>query len=341
MAKRGAHTDADNGAASAADADREGVSGGVQGSPGARLRALWRQWAESRGEAEAAKRGIAATLAVPGVPDPLVARLAEQAGFSALYVSGAATSNQGLGLPDLGLATATEMAEWAGRIARTVAVPVIADADTGYGNALNAWRTVTLFERAGVAGIHLEDQTFPKRCGHVAGKRLIERAEMEGRIRAACRARADSGFVIIARTDARAVEGLDGAIERGVAYLEAGADAVFPEALESEEELATYAERLSGTVLVANCTEFGKTPIIPSRRFAELGYAMVLFPVSALRVMLGAAREFLRGLRESGTQKEFLQKMLTRAELYDLLEYQRFTEMEKAFLPEGGVAPLE
>lgn len=167
-------------------------------------------------------------LVVPGVPDALVARIAEEAGFRCLYVSGAATANGTLGLPDIGLVTATEMADWAGRIARAVEVPVIADADTGYGNAINVMRTVGLFERAGLAGMHLEDQVFPKRCGHVAGKRVIPVEEMVGKIRAACRARSDPGFVIIARTDARDVEGLEAAISRGKAYLDAGADASSP-----------------------------------------------------------------------------------------------------------------
>lgn len=277
---------------------------------------------------------------VPGVPDALVARLAEEAGFRCLYVSGAATANSALGVPDIGLVTATEMADWAGHIARAVEAPVLADADTGYGNAVNVMRTVDLFERAGLAGLHLEDQVFPKRCGHVAGKGVIPVEEMAGKIRAACRARSDPGFVIIARIDARDVEGLDAAISRGKAYLDAGADALFPEALRSEEEFAAFADALAGAVLMANLTEFGKTPVLPAATLARLGYRLVLYPLSTLRVMLKAARDFLLHLRAAGSQAAYLDRMLTRAELYGLVRYARFTAWEQAFLPEGGVAPL-
>lgn len=294
-------------------------------SPGSRLRAAWRE----------------GCLVVPGVPDALVARMAEEAGFRCLYVSGAATANGTLGLPDIGLVTATEMADWAGRIARAVEVPVIADADTGYGNAINVMRTVDLFERAGLAGMHLEDQVFPKRCGHVAGKRVIPVEEMVGKIRAACRARSDPGFVIIARTDARDVEGLEAAISRGKAYLDAGADALFPEALRSEEEFARFADAFPGAVLMANVTEFGKTPLLPATVLERLGYRLVLYPLSALRVMLKAAREFLVHLRATGSQAAYLDRMLTRAELYELVRYARFTGWEREFLPEGGVDPLD
>lgn len=304
-------------------------------------------------------------MVIPGAPDPLVARLAESVGFEALYVSGAVTSSSGLGLPDIGLATMTEMVQAAERVATSVRLPVIADADTGYGNAVNVMRTVTAFERAGLGGIHLEDQEMPKRCGHVEGKAVIGVEEMVGKIRAAVAARLDPAFLIIARTDARAVTGFDDAVARGRAYLEAGADAVFPEALASRDEFTRYAEELSARTrrrlptaagaanppttghsdrgplcLLANMTEFGRTPIIPAAEFGRMGYSMVIYPVTVLRYVLGAAREILTGLRSSGSQEAFIPRMMTRAELYALLGYDRYTEWEKGFAPGGGTKPL-
>lgn len=312
-----------------------------------------------------ARVGQEGALVIPGAPDPLVARLAESVGFEALYVSGAATSAAWLGLPDIGLATMTEMVGAAEQIASAVRLPTIADADTGYGNAVNVMRTVIAFERASLAGIHLEDQEMPKRCGHVKGKVVITVDEMVGKIRAAVAARRDPAFLIIARTDARSVTGFDDAVARGQAYLEAGADAVFPEALTSAEEFARYARELSNQTgrplpapasaaaapvpggagrdtlcLLANMTEFGRTPIIPAPDFGRMGYSMVVYPVTALRVMLGAARELLAALKSSGSQEALIPRMLTRAELYDLLGYDGYTEWEERFVPGGGTKPL-
>lgn len=288
------------------------------------------------------RQAIAAgKLIVPGVPDPLTGLLARQVGFEVIYHSGGSTSTHSFGLPDIGLVTATEMIEQARRIAEATELPVISDADTGYGNALNVIRTVRDFERAGIAGIHIEDQTFPKRCGHVRGKRVIPIDEMVLKIRAACEARRDPDFVIIARIDARAVEGFEATVERGKAYVEAGADVIFPEALTSEEEFREFARRVDAPALLANMTDFGVTPYLPAERLWQLGYQIVLFPVSVLRIQLGAARRFLQELKATGTQVHSLDAMLTRAELYDLVGYDRYTELENRYLPEGGVAPID
>lgn len=268
---------------------------------------------------------------VPGVFDALSARLAERAGFEAVYMSGAGTVNALASLPDVGLLSITEMALNARYIANAVRVPVFADADTGYGNALNVMRTVREYEQAGLGGLHIEDQVSPKRCGHVAGKECVSAEEMVGKVRAAVAARTDPDFVIIARTDARAPLGFDEAVRRGQAYAEAGADVIFPEALQTREELADYAREVR-TPLLANMTEFGKTPYLKARDFEELGYRIIIFPASAMRVALKAMQAFYADLKRDGTQAAWLDRMMTRAELYDLIEYARYTENERKFL---------
>jgi len=222
------------------------------------------------------------TIVAPGAFDPLAARLVEEAGFPAVYMTGFGTSAALIGRPDVGLLTMTEMADNAGRIAACVDIPVIADADTGYGNPLNVIRTVGAYEAAGVAGIHIEDQVAPKKCGHMEGKQVIPAAEMAEKIRAAAAARARPEFVIIARTDARAVEGLAGALERGRRYREAGADALFIEAVTSEAEAEAVARAFPGVPLLFNWAEGGKTPPIGLGRLTELGYRIVIFPISTL-----------------------------------------------------------
>jgi methylisocitrate lyase len=259
----------------------------------------------------------------------LVARMAERLGFEAVYLSGAALS-AATGVPDVGLITLTEFVDEARRLTQACSLPVVCDADTGFGEALNVERTVRLFENAGVAGIHLEDQEMPKRCGHLTGKSLVSAEQMAAKIRAATAARRDPGFVIIARTDARSVGGLDEAVRRARLYLQAGADAIFPEALENAEEFAGFARAVSAPLL-ANNTEFGRSPNLDVAEFGRLGYTMVLFPVTAFRSALKAAQETLLDLRSLGHQRQRLPQMLTRAELYDLLDYSGYEQRDRAY----------
>ena len=260
------------------------------------------------------------TVVMPGAFNALTARAIERAGFEAAYLSGAALANGALGVPDIGLTTLSEAAWHAARCCSVTSIPIISDADTGFGGPENAARCVQEFERAGLAGLHLEDQEFPKRCGHLSGKKLVPVEEFVEKIRAAVEARRDPGFVIIARTDARGVAGYDEAVRRAEAYLAAGADAIFPEALASEGEFARFARDVKAPLL-ANMTEFGRTPYIPVQRFAELGYAMVIFPVTLMRCAMKAVTDVLSELKRTGTQKHLLDRMQTRAELYDLLDY--------------------
>src|SRR5262249_13617936 len=225
-----------------------------------------------------------------------------QAGFPACYMTGAGTVAALLGMPDVGLITLTEMVMNARYIVRAVSIPLVCDADTGYGNAINVMRTVREYEAAGVAGIHLEDQIFPKKCGHMEGKALVPQEEMIGKIRAACEAREDPDFVIIARTDSRAVEGVEGAIRRARAYAEAGADVLFPEAPQSREELARFAAEIPGPLL-ANMTEFGKTPLVPAAELERMGYRLVIYPASALRVAHRALDELFAQIKRTASQQ--------------------------------------
>ena len=243
------------------------------------------------------------TIVAPGAFDPLAARLVEEAGFPAVYMTGFGTSAALIGRPDVGLLTMTEMAASAGRIADCVNIPVIADADTGYGNPLNVIRTVGAYEAAGVAGIHIEDQVAPKKCGHMEGKLVIGAQEMAAKVRAAVEARAQPEFVIIARTDARAVEGLEQALERARLYREAGADALFIEALVSEAEVEEAARAFPGVPLLFNWAEGGKTPPVSLARLAELGYRIVIFPISTLLAATAAMRAILREIAVSGTRR--------------------------------------
>jgi methylisocitrate lyase len=266
----------------------------------------------------------AQTVAIPGAFNPVTAMQIERAGFDALYVSGAALSAS-RGLPDTGRLSLEEVAAEAGAMAKAVSIPTIVDADTGFGPASAVRGTVREFERAGLAGMQIEDQLMPKRCGHLAGKQLVSITEMALKIRAAVRARSDPDFMIIARTDARAVEGMEGAVHRAMAYVEAGAEALFPEALESTEEFRLFAweiKRAGITVpLIANMTEFGKTPYLSVGEFDELGYRGVLFPVSTLRAAMRAVEKLLMELKRTGSQREWADHMMTRQELYDVLQY--------------------
>jgi methylisocitrate lyase len=270
----------------------------------------------------------AGTHAVPGVFNAAVAKLAERAGFPCLYVSGAGTANGVAGYPDVGLMSLEEVVRHARYAAEAVSVPVIADADTGFGEPLNVMRTVREFETAGIAGIHLEDQENPKRCGHLAGKRVVPAEEMVRKVAAAVDARRDADFVVIARTDAAAVEGVEAAIERARRYVQAGADMVFPEGLETAEEFARFAEAID-VPLLANMTEFGKSPYLSVEEFGALGYRLVLFPMTAFRVAMKAAEEAFGRLATEGTQQGFLDRMQTRNELYELVRYEEYAKLDE------------
>jgi methylisocitrate lyase len=259
-------------------------------------------------------------VAMPGVPNAAIARQVERAGFEAVYISGAGLANATAGVPDIGLLTLTEVAQLAGYIAKAVDIPAIVDADTGFGGAENVSRAICELERAGLAGCHIEDQEFPKRCGHLAGKSLVDVEEMAGRIKAAVGARRDPDFLIVARTDGRGVEDLKNTVKRAQKYIEAGADAIFPEALQDAEEFRTFARAVK-VPLLANMTEFGQSPLLSFKELAEFGYRMIIYPMSAFRVSMKASENFLRALNEQGTQTEWLDKMQTRQELYELLDY--------------------
>jgi methylisocitrate lyase len=264
------------------------------------------------------------TLAIPGAFNVLAAMQVERAGYEIVYVSGAAISAC-RGMPDIGLLTLSEMAGEAGRIARAVSIPTIVDADTGYGGPADVVEAVQVFEAAGLAGMQLEDQETAKKCGHLSGKSLVLVEEMVTKIEAAIHAKRDRDFMIVARTDARGVEGLEAAVQRATAYAEAGADALFPEALESAEEFRTFAREIRkrgiSVPMIANMTEFGKTPLLSVAEFERLGYRAVLFPVTALRTALQAIERLLAELKQFGSQKDWLHHMMTRQELYRLLRY--------------------
>lgn len=276
------------------------------------------------------------TIAVPGVLDAVQARLAERLGFAAVYVSGAALSAS-LGLPDVGLVTLTELVERTRQLCMATQLPVLVDADTGFGEAVNVERTVRLLEATGAAGLHLEDQELPKRCGHLTGKRLVSVETMVQKIRAAVLARQDTDFLILARTDARSVEGFEAAVARAQAYLDAGADGIFPEALETAEEFEAFA-RTVPTLLLANMTEFGRSPLLDFRTLADLGYRIVLYPVSLQRLAWKVAEEGLQTLLEQGHFRSLLGRMLTRQELYDLLGYRDYEERDKHYFASTSIS---
>ena len=271
------------------------------------------------------------TIVAPGAFDPLSARLVEEAGFPAVYMTGFGTSAALIGRPDVGLLTMTEMAGHAGRIAACVDIPLIADADTGYGNPLNVIRTVGAYEAAGAAGIHIEDQVAPKKCGHMEGKLVIPAEEMVQKVRAAVQARAQPDFVIIARTDARAVEGLERALQRARMYHQAGADALFIEALTSEAEAEAAVRAFPGVPLLFNWAEGGKTPPISLDRVKELGYRIVIFPISTLLAATGAMRRILREIAQAGTPAAAMSELPTFAEFVDFIGLPQVREAEQRY----------
>lgn len=266
---------------------------------------------------------VESPLQVAGTINAYSALLAEQAGFRAIYLSGAGVANASFGLPDLGLTTLTDVVEDTRRITSVTDLPLLVDADTGFGPAHMIARTVRELTRAGAAGMHLEDQVQAKRCGHRPGKELVPTGEMVDRITAAVDARTDDAFVVMARTDARAPEGLEAAIARAVAYEEAGADMIFAEALHSLDEYAAFTAALEAPVL-ANITEFGQTPLFTVDELARVGVKLVLYPLSAFRAMSAAAARVYETIRRDGTQAAAVPDMQTRRELYDVLGYDEY-----------------
>jgi methylisocitrate lyase len=259
-------------------------------------------------------------LVLPGVYDALSAMLAEKAGFKAVYISGAGLSNS-RGLPDTGVLSRADFIRLVSYIINAISIPAVVDADTGFGGPAEVKNTVRLLEGVGAWAIQLEDQAWPKRCGHLAGKTLISAEAFAKKLKAACSARKKKGLLIIARTDARAVEGIEAAIERALIYKKAGADVIFPEALESRDEFLLFSKAVKGP-LMANMTEFGKTPYISAKEFDGLGYSMALFPMTALRIAAKAIENAYKTLKLKGTQKGLLKSMQTRKELYKLLKYE-------------------
>lgn len=266
-------------------------------------------------------------IQVPGAPNALAGRLIEEMGFAAMYISGAAVSAGVLAMPDIGLFTLTELAQQVNFLSARVTIPVIVDADTGFGDVANVCRTVVEIERAGAAAIQLEDQELPKRCGHLPGKTLVSADAMADKLRAAVAARTDHQTVIIARTDARAVEGFDSAVDRARKYIAAGADWIFPEALTTRDEFASFAAAIHSPSappdlqLLANMTEFGQSPLLTFDELAAIGFRVVIYPVTLLRVAMKAIESTLSILAVDGTQRDLLDLMQTRQELYELLDY--------------------
>jgi methylisocitrate lyase len=274
---------------------------------------------------------------IPGAFNALTAKLAERLGFRAVYLSGGALSAGWAGVPDIGLLTLSEFVEQAAVLARSTTLPLLCDADTGFGEPINVERTVRLFEGAGAAGVHIEDQVFPKRCGHLTGKAVIAPEAMAAKVRAAVASRRDPAFVIVARTDARSVEGLESAVARARLYAAAGADMIFPEALESLDEFTAFARSVDAPLL-ANMTEFGRGPLLDFDTLAGLGYRAVLYPLTAFRAAMKAAEDVLLQLRDAGTQRGALDRMQSRAELYDLLGYRDWEARDRSYFG-GGVSP--
>ena len=270
-------------------------------------------------------------LIAPGAPNAFTAKIIEQTGFKAVYMTGSGAAMDLLGLPDLGFLTMSEMVAHARNIVQATSLPVIADADTGYGNALNVMRTVREYEGAGVAGLHIEDQVAPKRCGHFSGKEVISREEMIGKIKAALDSRRDQNLVVIARTDARAVLGLQEAIERGVAYAEAGADMIFVDAPESAEELSLIARSIPAP-LMANLSEGGKTPLLSAQELQDMGYKLVIYPRSAAGAAAKAIQELMAVLKRDGTTEKYLDRIISFEGRNQITGLAYYRELDKKYL---------
>ncbi len=267
-------------------------------------------------------------VVMPGAFNAISAKLVEKAGFKAVYISGAGLANGVAAMPDLGLLTMTEVLAQSKYIIDAVDIPCIIDGDTGFGEAINVMMMIKEMESLGAGGVHIEDQEMPKKCGHLAGKSLVSPEAMAVKIAAAVEARTDPDFLIIARTDARAVEGIDEAIKRANVYAEAGADAIFPEALESKEEFVLFRKKVSAPLL-ANMTEFGKSPYLSVKELEDMGYNMVIFPLTVFRVMLKSVENALSKLKTEGSQKAFIEEMMTRKELYEIIGYEDYEGIDK------------
>ncbi len=266
-------------------------------------------------------------LQFPGAHAPIVARTIEEQGFDGVYISGAALSAE-LALPDIGLTTLSEVTQRGRQIARVTDLPAIIDVDTGFGEALNAARTIRELEELGLAGCHMEDQLAPKRCGHLDNKIIIETKEMAQKVRAAVEARRDPNFFIMARTDAKASEGMQAAIDRAKAYVDAGADAIFPEALTTEPEYEEFRKAIQ-VPLLANMTEFGKTPLMTTTQLENLGYNIVIYPVTSLRLSQQAVEDGYAEIKSKGTQDHIVDRMLTRERLYEILHYEDYNQFDQ------------
>lgn len=263
---------------------------------------------------------------VPGAMSPLVAMLIEEQGFDGVYISGAVLSAD-LGLPDIGLTTLSEVAGRGHQIARATNLPSIIDVDTGFGEPMNVARTILTLEDLGLAGCHLEDQINPKRCGHLDGKTVVDTGDMVRKLRAAVEARRDDNFLIMARTDSRAIEGLDAAIDRAKAYVDAGADAIFPEAMQDASEFEAIRKAID-VPLLANMTEFGKSELLDAKTLADIGINIVIYPVTSLRLAMGAVEAGLAEIKQAGTQAGIVDRMQPRSRLYELIGYEDFNRFD-------------
>ena len=291
---------------------------------------------------EAFKKGLASgkLLQFPGAFNPLCAQMIERKGFDGVYISGAVLSAD-LCLPDIGLATMTEFADRGQQIARVTDLPIIIDIDTGFGEPMAAARTVRVMEEAGISACHIEDQVMPKRCGHLDGKEIVPSEVMVQRVKAAAEAKRDPNFVLIARSDARAVEGLDKAIDRMKAYVDAGADMIFPEAMKSEKEFEAVRKAIDAPLL-ANMTEFGKSRLLNKKELEDLGFNVVIYPVTTLRLAMGAAEKGLDAILKDGDQNGVLDIMQHRKDLYDLLRYEDYNKFDASlFNFQVGDTPTE
>lgn len=269
-------------------------------------------------------------LVFPGVYDAITARIAQKAGFEAMFQTGYGISAALLGMPDYGFIGSTETTENARRICKSVSVPVIVDADTGYGNPLSVWKLVNELESLGAAGMFLEDQKWPKRCGHMSGKEVVPKEEYAEKLRAALDARKSKDFIIVARTDARATEGLDGAIERGLLYKEIGADAVFVEAPKSVEEMRKIGKSIKAP-LVANMIEGGATPVLSSKELHKMGFNLILYPLSVLYANTYATLQILKELRKSGTTLKLKKSLVNFDQFNDIVDLSKFKKMENRY----------
>lgn len=269
-------------------------------------------------------------IIAPGAYDALSAKLIEQAGFQAIYMTGAGVASGQLGVPDIGLITMTEMVMQAKNIVNATNIPVISDADTGYGNAINVMRTIREFEKAGVAAVHIEDQITPKKCGHWEGKQIISTKEMVNKIKAAVEARQDPDFIIIARTDSRSEFGLEDAIKRGRAYSEAGADVIFVEAPQTVNEIRIISECIKKPLLI-NLPEGGKTPILPLPELQEMGYRIAILPSSLWMACIKAMQDLLEVLKKKGNTDDFRERMVSREELFDFVDISSYRKLEEQY----------